>query len=181
MMMSNPSAADSRAGADRLFGLARQAFDGVEQLCALNLQAIKASTDELAQFTQAALSAKTPADLVQLQASALKAAPEKALAYVRHAKAIFDAATAGQRNAINTQVADVQAKFLDAVSGVLKSAPGSENTVALVKSAIAAGNNAYEGLNKATKQALETVDANVTKATDAALLTSRRTAATLDA
>jgi phasin family protein len=182
MMMSNPfAAADNQAGVDSLFGLVHQASEGLEQLCALNLQAIKASTAELSQFTQAALSAKNPADLMQLQTSALQAAPEKALAYVRHAKEIFDAATAGQRNAVDTQVADVQAKFLDAVNGALKNAPGSENTVALVKSAVAAANNAYEGLNKAAKQALDAVEANVTKATETAMQTSRRTAATLDA
>jgi hypothetical protein len=53
--------------------------------------------------------------------------------------------------------------------------------VALVKSAVAVANNAYEGLNKAAKQALETVEANVTKATETGMQTSRRSAATLEA
>jgi hypothetical protein len=63
----------------------------------------------------------------------------------------------------------------------LEERPGSENTVALVKSAVAAANNAYEGLNKAAKQALDTVEANVTKATETGMQTSRRSAATLEA
>jgi phasin family protein len=181
MLNFNPFANAKQADLDNLLGLAGQALDGVEQLCALNLQAIKASTAELAQSTQAALSAKSPAELVQLQTAALQAAPEKVLAYVRHAKEVFDGATAGQRTAIDAQVADVQAKFFDAVNGALKNAPGSENTVVLVKSAVAAANNAYESLNKASKQALETVEANVAKTTDIVMQTSRRSASAIDA
>jgi phasin family protein len=181
MLNFNPFANVKQADLDNLLGLAGQALDGVEQLCALNLQAIKASTAELAQSTQAALSAKSPAELVQLQTAALQAAPEKMLAYARHTKEIFDAATSAQRAAIAAQAADVQAKFLDAVSGVLKNAPGSENTVVLVKSAVAAANNAFDSLNKAAKQALDTVEANVAKATETAMQTSRRSAATIDA
>jgi phasin family protein len=181
MLNFNPFANAKQADLDNLLGLAGQALDGVEQLCALNLQAIKASTAGLAQSTEAALSAKSPAELVQQQTAALQAATEKALAYVRHAKEIFDGATARQRTAIDAQVADVQAKFLDAVNGALKNAPGSENTVVLVKSAVAAANNAYESMNKASKQALDTVEANVTKATEAAIQTSRRSAASINA
>ena len=124
MLNFNLFANAKQADLDNLLGLAGQALDGVEQLCALNLQALKASTAELAQSTEAVLSAKSPAELVQLQTAALQAAPEKALAYIRHAKEIFDGATAGQRTAIDAQVADVQAKFLDAVNGALKNAPG---------------------------------------------------------
>jgi hypothetical protein len=51
----------------------------------------------------------------------------------------------------------------------------------LVKSAVAAANNAYESLNKASKQALETVEANVAKTTDIVMQTSRRSASAIDA
>jgi len=171
----------NKASFDTLFGLAGQALQGVEQLAALNLQAIKTSLAELAEGTQAALSAKSPAELVQLQIAALQAAPQKAVAYGRQVKEIVTAATAAQRTAVEAQVADVQAKFLDAVNSALKNAPGSENSMALVKSAVAAANNAYEGMNKASKQVSDAVDANVTKVTETAVKTSRNSLATIDA
>ena len=47
------------------------------------------------------------------------------------------------------------------VDTAVKNAPaGSENAVALVKSAVAAANNAYESVHKASKQAVEVAEAN---------------------
>jgi hypothetical protein len=111
----------------------------------------------------------------------LQGAPETALVYVRHAKEIVDVATAGQRAAIDVQMTDAKSKFLDAVNGVLNDAPGSENTAALVKSAVAAANSAYDSLSKVSKQALDTVEANVANATEAAKQTSHRSAAPINA
>ena len=63
----------------------------------------------------------------------------------------------------------------------LKNAPaGTENAVALVKSAVAAANNAYESVQKAAKQAADVAEANLqamtttaVKATQAAGKTKR--------
>jgi len=161
------------ASVDALFGLAGQAFEGVEKLTALNLQAIKTSLAESAEATQSALSAKTPQDLFTLQSTLTKSGPEKAIAYGRQVKEILTDATAQQRAQFEAQFSDVQAKFLEAVNAVLKNAPGAENTLSLVKSAVAAANNAYEGVNKASKQVTEAVDANITKFTETAAKTSR--------
>ena len=98
----------------------------------------------------------------------------------RQVKQILTAASASQRSAIESQVADIQAKFLEAVDGALKNVPGSENTLALFKSAVAAANNAYEGVNNASKQVSDAVDANVTKVTETAVNTSKGALATID-
>jgi|KBSMisStandDraft_5_1062788.scaffolds.fasta_scaffold1051053_1 phasin family protein len=179
-----PAAEITKASVDTLIGLAGQAFAGVEQLAALNLQAVKTTLAEVEQDTQAtltALTAKSPADLLKLQAAALQAAPAKQAAYGRQVQQIFAAATAAQRTAVQAWVADAQAKFLEAINGALKNAPGSENTLALMKSAVAAANNAYESVNKASKQVSEAVEANVTKVTKTAVDASRNSLATIDA
>jgi hypothetical protein len=62
----NPFAEAQRAAFDTSFGQMSQALAGVEHLCALNLQAIKASMVDFEQSAHAALSAKSPAELVQL-------------------------------------------------------------------------------------------------------------------
>ena len=181
MMNTNQFADANKASVDTLFGLTGQCLEGAEQLATLNLQAIKTLLAEFAEGAQAALSAKSLDELVKLQSAALQAAPLKAAAYARQVKEIFTTATAGQRAAVEAQVADVQAKFLDAVNGAVKNVPGSENTLALAKSAVAAANNAYEGVNKASKQVADAVDANITKFTETAVNTSRGSRATTSA
>jgi len=153
----NTFADANEASAQIVFSLASQALQGVEQLAALNLQAIKTLLSELEEGTKAALSATSPAELVKLQTAALQAAPQKALAYAQHVKATIADATAAQRAAIEAQVANAQGKFLDAFGGALKNIPGSEETLALAKSAVAATNSAYDNVNKASKQASETL------------------------
>lgn len=181
-MMNITSFADAnKASVDTLFGLSGQALHGVDQLATLNLQVIKTVLAEFAEASQAALAAKSPADLVTLQTAALQSAPEKALAYGRQVQQIYTDATAGQQAAAEAQVADVQSKFLDAVTGAFKNAPGSENAVALVKSAVVAANNAYEGVNKASKQVAEAITANVAQATETAVTTSRSASKALSA
>jgi phasin family protein len=168
MLNTNLFADAGKSSVERLQSLAAEARQGAQQLAELNLQATKTTLAELVQLSQAVLSAKSPAEAAQLQAAALRAAPQKALAYSRQVKEILEAATASQRSAFEAQIVDVQAKFLEAVQGALKNAPGSENTVALVKSAVAAANNAYEGVNKASKQVTDALDANVAKIAEGA-------------
>jgi hypothetical protein len=71
-----------KASVGALFALASEAFAGVEQLAALNLQSIKTTLAEFERGMQAALAAKSPADLLKLQSAALQAAPQKAAATV---------------------------------------------------------------------------------------------------
>jgi phasin family protein len=171
----------SQASFANLSGAATQSLQGAQQLAALNLQVTKTVLEEMTAATQAALSARSPAELGKLQAAALQAAPQKALAYSRQVKEIFAAATVGQQSAIQARLADVQAKFLEGVQAALQNAPGSENTLSLLKTAVAAANNAVEGANTASKQFSDAVEANVSKVTQAAMDTSRSTFPTIAA
>ncbi len=178
---ATPFAEAHKATVDTLARLADQASKSTERLAALNLQAVKTTLAEAAEGAQAALAAKNPVELLKLQAAVLQAAPQKALAYGRHLKDIFTSATAEQRAAAEAQVADVQAKFLEAVDGALKNAPGSENAIALVKSAVVAANNAYEGVNKASLQVTEAVEANLAKVSETVATASSTALAKIEA
>lgn len=168
MSTKNLFAESSLASVDTLIGVAGQALQGVEQLTRLNLQTAKTVVAEFQHEMQAALSAKTPDDLFKLQAAALQGAPQKATAYARQVQEIFGNAFAAQRAAAEAQIAEFQSSWLGTVNGLLKDAPSSENALAVVKSAIAAATNAYEGMNKASKQVSDAVAANVTKLAEAA-------------
>lgn len=168
MNTKNLFADSSLTSVTPLFAVAAEALQGVEQLTRLNLQTAKTVVAEFQRDAQAALSARTPDELFQLPTAALQAAPKKAAAYGRQVQEIFAGAFAAQRAAAEAQIAEFQAAAMGNLAELLKDAPGSENTLVLAKSAIAAANNAYEGVTKASKQASDAVAANVAKLTEAA-------------
>ncbi|MEO5843361.1 MAG: phasin family protein, partial [Caldimonas sp.] len=134
---------------DTLFGLTGKAFEGVEKLIELNISAAKAAMTDAAQATKAVLSAKDPQELVALQASLLQPAAEKAAAYGRYVYEIAASTGAEVTRVAEAQSAEVQAKFMAIVDTAVKNAPaGTENGVALIKSAVAAANNAIETAQK---------------------------------
>jgi len=180
MLNITPFVEASKASVDSLSGVNAQALQGAEQLAALNLQVTKTMVAEATALTQAVLSAKSPAEVGKLQIDAFRASPQKALAYAQQVKDIFAAAIASQNSAVDAQIADLQAKFVEVIQGALKNAPGSEQTLALVNSAVAAANNARAGVNEASKQVGDALNANMQNITQAAAATSRGSLATIE-
>lgn len=147
------------------FGLAGKTLEGVEQLVALNLQSFKSLLAESEEQARSVLSAKSPEDFVKLQAASVQAGSQKAAAYGRQVQQVVTDLADAYRAAAEAQAAEAQAKFLAAFDGALQNVPGNENAVALAKQAIAAAKNAYEGVNKASKQVTDAVAENVAKLT----------------
>ena len=165
--------ATQKANLQTLHGLTTKAFEGVEKLVELNLQATKAALAESAQHTQAVLSVKDAQELIALQASLFQPMAEKAAAYSRHLYDIASGTTSEFGKAFEGKVAEGQAQFAALVDNAAKNAPaGFETTVAMMKSAVAAANNAFESVQKAVKQASDVAEANfnavATSATNAA-------------
>ena len=173
-----------QANIETLYGLTSKAFEGVEKLVELNLQVAKTTLAESAETTKAALAVKDVQELLALQASLLQPAAEKAAAYSRHLYDIVAGTNAEVTKVAEATMAESQKATLAVVDNAVKNAPaGTENAVALVRSALAAANNAYESVNKATKQAAEVADANfqamtntAVKATQTAAKASKRAA-----
>jgi phasin family protein len=181
MLTAEQLVAAHKANIETLFGLTGKAFEGIEKLVELNLQVAKAAMGEVVETTKAALSVKDAQELLALQAGLLQPAAEKAAAYSRHLYDIATATNADISKAAETQATEAQKKFMSVVDTAMKNAPaGTENAVALVKSAVSAANNAYESVHKAAKQAAEVAEVNfqamtstAVKATQAAAKTKR--------
>lgn len=174
MMTAEQVMAAHKANVETLFGLTNKAFEGVEKLVELNLQVAKAALGEVADNTRAAMSVKDAQELLALQATMLQPAAEKAASYSRHLYDIAAATQAEVAKVAEAQMADAQKTFATSVDAALKNAPaGSENAVALVKSAMAAANNAYESVSKAAKQAADVAEANFTAVTNTAVKASQ--------
>ncbi len=161
MLTAEQILASHKANIETLFGLTSKAFEGVEKLVELNVQATKAALAETANHTQAVLSAKDAQELLALQAGLVQPLAEKTAAYSRHLYDIASAAGAELSKTFEGQAADAQKKFVGIVDNAAKNAPaGSETAVAVMKSAVAAANNAFESVQKAVKQASDIAEAN---------------------
>lgn len=176
MLTAEQLMAAQKANVETLFGLTQKAFEGVEKIVELNVQAAKASLNEAADHARAAMSAKDPQELLTLQASLLQPSAEKAAAYSRHLYDIAAATNAEVSRIAESQLADAQRKFMSVLDSAVKNAPaGSENAVALVKSAVSAANNAMESMQKAAKQAADVAEANFQAMANSAVKASAAT------
>jgi len=177
MLTAEQVVAANKANVETLFGLTNKAFEGVEKLVELNLQVARTALGEAAEGAKAAMSVKDAQELLSLQASLLQPSAEKAVAYGRHLYDIAASTNAEVSKVAEAQMADMQKKFMAGVDSAIKNAPaGTENAVSLVKSAMAAANNAYESVQKAAKQAADIADANIQAVTATAVKATQGTA-----
>lgn len=178
MLTAEQIVAAHKANIETLFGLTQKAFEGVEKLVELNVQATKSALAESANNAQAVLSVKDAQELLALQASLMQPLAEKAVAYSRHLYDIASGTGAEFGKVAEAQAAEAQQKFMAVVDNAAKNAPaGSEAAVAVMKSAVASANNAMESVQKAVKQATEMAEANFNTVTAQAVSASKATTA----
>ncbi len=120
MLTAEQLAAAQKANLETLFGLTQKAFEGVEKLVELNVQATKAALSESASSTQALLSVKDAQELLTLQAGLMQPLAEKAAAYSRQLYEIAAGTGAEFAKAAEGQAADAQQKFMAVVDNVAK-------------------------------------------------------------
>ena len=174
MLTTEQITAAYKANIESMFGMTHKAFEGIEKLVELNVQATKAALAESANHAQAVMSAKDAQEFMALQTSMVQPLAEKTAAYSRHLYDIASAAGADLGKTIEGQAADAQKKFIGLVDSASKNAPaGSESTVAVMKSAVAAANTAFESMQKAVKQASDMAETNFNTVTTSAVNASR--------
>jgi len=177
MLTAEQIVAAQKANIETLFGLTQKAFEGVEKLVELNVQATKAAMAEAANNTQAMMSVKDAQELLTLQASLMQPLAEKTVAYSRHLYDIASGTSAEFGKAAEAQTTDAQKKFMAIVDNAAKNAPaGSETAVAVMKSAVSAANNAMESVQKAVKQATEMAETNFNTVTSQAVTATKAAA-----
>ena len=153
--------ASHKANIETMVGLTSKAFEGVEKIVELNLTASKTALAEMGDHAKAIFSVKDAQELLALQSGLMQPLAEKTAAYSRHLYDIASGSTAEFSKAFEEQAADTQKKFMGLVDTAAKNAPaGSETAVAVMKSAVAAANNALESVQKAVKQATEVAESN---------------------
>ena len=170
MLTAEQIMASHKASIETLFGLTHKAFEGVEKLVELNVQATKAALAEAGNHAQSVMGVKDAQEFLALQASMVQPLAEKTAAYSRHLYDIASAAGADLGKTIESQSAEAQQKVMSLVDNATKNAPaGSESAVAVMKTAVAAANNAFESMQKAVKQASDMTETNFKSAANTAL------------
>jgi phasin family protein len=154
--------ATQKSSVEALTGLTQTAFASFEKLVELNMAASKAVLSESMSNLQALTSAKDAQSLLALQSGMIKPLTEKAASYSRHLYDIVSAAGADFSKAFESSTAESQKNVTALLENSLKNAPaGSEAAVAVIKSAITAGNTAVETAQKSAKQAAQLVESNI--------------------
>jgi phasin family protein len=170
MLTPEQFASTQKANIQTLIDLTGKAFQGAESLVALNMQTAKAALSEAEGSTITALSAKDPQSLFALQYGALQPSAEKATAYFRETYDIANTVKAEFTKVFGAAAASAQGSFTELFDAAAKNVPaGSENGLALWKSAIATAGNAFESMQKAAQQATDVAEANYTAVTTQAV------------
>ncbi len=154
--------AANKSNLETLVGLTSKAFAGVEQLIELNMAAAKSALSDSHTNAQTVLSVKDAQDLLSMQASLFQPLAEKMVTYNRHLYEIASSSGQDASSVVEAQFAKSQQLYQEMFDNMSKNAPaGSESAVAAFKTAVSAGTNALESVQKAVKQATDMVDSNV--------------------
>lgn len=149
-----------------LTALTNKTFESVEKLVDLNLSTARASMQKSEVATRQLLSARDPQEFLSVSTAQAQPNVEKVLSYGRNLADIAAATQSEFGKAAETQFAEVNRKIAKLVEDAAKNAPsGSENVVAIVKSAMDNANASFEQISKTGKQAVAAMEANITSVT----------------
>lgn len=174
---SNVAKANFESQLSMFTTLTSKAFESMEKVVDLNMNVAKASLEDSSIAAKQLLAAKDPQEFFSLTAAQAQPTAAKAIAYGRHLAGIATNAQAELTRAAEEQIAETGRKVSALVDDVSKNAPaGSENVIAMVKSAIGNANAGYEQLSRTTKQAVEVMEANMNSAVNQFTQAAERTA-----
>jgi phasin family protein len=145
--------------------LTSKAVQGVEQVLALNLATAKAQAESSLAATKEMSLTKDPNAALELAAAQTQPAMTDAAAYNEQLSDIIKEIHTEFTNAADAHLAEAKINLSALIYDVTQHVrPGSENAVAIVKTAIDNAFNGYEQVSKATKQAVQAVEAEIAKA-----------------
>lgn len=145
--------------------LADKTVKGVEQVVALNMNAAKNSMGASIAAGQEMASAGDPKAAIAALHARMQPGAAGAAEYRENLKAIIDEMHQEFRQAADTHVAEAKSTLSALIYDVTQNVkPGSENAVEIIKTAIDNAFKGYEQVTQATRQAVQTVEAQIAKA-----------------
>ncbi len=153
--------------------MAARSIECMEKHLELNLKAAKANLADATEASSQLMNVKDATELYSVSQAISQPAMGKATSYSRNIYNINAEAAAEFAKLVESRIEEANKAMSSAVNDLTKNAPsGTEGMVAMMKSAFAASNSAFDAINKATKQVVEMVETNVeaaAKASEAAV------------
>jgi phasin family protein len=146
--------------------LTSKAVQGVEQVVALNLATAKNSVEGSMAAGKEISQAKDPKQAMAAAASMAKPGMEGVVEYRDQMKVIIDEIRTEFTQAADAHVAEAKSALTALIYDVTQNVkPGQPNAVEIIKTAIDNAFQGYEQVTKATRQAVQTVEEQIAKAT----------------
>ena len=148
--------------------MAARSIECMEKHLELNLKAAKANLADATEASSQLMSVKDFPELYAVAQTVGQPAVGKAAAYNRNIYNINAEAATEFAKLVESRIEEANKAMASAVNDLSKNAPaGTEGMVAMMKSAFAASNSAFDAINKAAKQVVEMVEHNVETAAKA--------------
>ncbi|MFC7517014.1 TIGR01841 family phasin [Herbaspirillum sp. GCM10030257] len=145
--------------------LTGKTLESIEKFATLNMTAVKATVEESSATARQILSAQNPQEFLSLVGAQVKPSFDKAMAYNGHLANIASSTQADFAKAAEDQFTQASRRIGEFVDQAAKNAPpGSENVIAIMKTAFGNASAGYEQINKTAKQAVQAFEANITTA-----------------
>jgi phasin family protein len=147
--------------------LTNKAVQGVEQVVALNMATAKSGVEDTLAAGKEISQAKDPKAALDLAQSKVQTGVAGSNAYNQQLADIIKDIQVEFTNAADAHMAEAKSNLSALIYDVTKNVrPGSENAVAIVKTAIDNAFNGYEQVTKATRQAVQVLEAQIAKAAE---------------
>ncbi len=145
--------------------LASKTVKGVEQVVALNMNVAKSSMEGSIAAGQEMAKASDPKAAIAALHARMQPGAAGATEYREQMKTIIDEMHQEFRQAADTHVAEAKSTLSALIYDVTQNVkPGSENAVEIIKTAIDNAFKGYEQVTQATRQAVQTVEEQIAKA-----------------
>ncbi len=154
--------AANKAAIDSLLAVANTAMATAESYAALNLQAARETINSATRNSTAVLDAKSPEQAAALHSAAVQPAIQSGVDYLHNVYEISSGAAGEFSKLIQAQFAQFNKATQEMAEKAATASPfGADAAMAAVKQASAAMTQAYDYLNKVTKQASDLAQANL--------------------
>ena len=150
-----------KTNVDALSAYGNALFNAAERFAQLQLSTSRQFVRDAADAAQSLGTVKDSQEWAALTQGSAQPAIEKLVAYSRSLYSIASGAGAEISKIVEAQLTEGNRRVAELIDTAAKSAPaGSEPAVAWLRSAVAAGSNAFDSMNKAAQQAVEASESN---------------------
>lgn len=148
--------------------MAARTIECMEKHVDLNMKAAKATLADATEATNQLMGVKDVSDFANVAQTIAQPNLSKTASFNRNLYNINAETTAEFVKLVESRMEEANKAMANAINEMSKNAPaGSEGMVAMMKSAFAASNSAFEAVSKASKQVAEMVETNVEAAAKA--------------